>query len=756
MLNNNKIIKRYFLMPFLFSLSIILIFLSKLNLKLNISNVFILYIGFFFLSLTFIKYFKNLPANHKIKIIISKYIKYFFISTISLSFLINLEIFNIYKIDVDIKRFIYLLVILSIVTFLYIKKKENKINLKENEEETLEKIKKGEFLLKFPKINKIPILKNILKWFYKEEWFYSITLVIITSLFLIFGLNHLGKFMSVDEPKWLNDRVPQLFEAIKTQKWADTYINDKPGILPSLLSGSVNLFLNLDTYKENPLKYENYLFFWRIPILIFNFIMLFFIYNFTKKLLKKDSALLITGLIALNPILIGISQIVNPDATLWSVGFLSFVTFFLYLKTNLKKYIYYSGFFLGLALISKYFISIYYVVFPLIIYFEYLFKNKSINEFYSRCLDLSLLFLTSIITYVILFPATWTDHSQIIKGTIGSGILGPGIKYFLFLMFLIFTELILLNGKISKYIKQKNNIIKIIIFIISLFTFIIFIFLIINIFNGNYFFDFNQYILFEFNRGGVNIVNDLFTSFYMILLTTTPFLTIGFFGFIFIFFSKKYKEILEKNKLLILSSFLLIFIFIIGSSLGGFIASARYQIILYPIYSILFTVIILSFKKRRMGILIIFIISIFILFSTKPYYFQYENFLNKNNYKITDAWGFGGYELAQIINSLPDAKNINVWSDREGFNEFFIGTTYWRGKYNPFDEKNNIDYLILTKGGERIFNYSLDAYKNGEKFLYARVAGETSILEYYSKKPNYKICINKNVNNCIWATKVEK
>jgi hypothetical protein len=190
--------------------------------------------------------------------------------------------------------------------------------------------------------------------------------------------------------------------------------------------------------------------------------------------------------------------------------------------------------------------------------------------------------------------------------------------------------------------------------------------------------------------------------------------------------------------------------------LGGFIASARYQIILYPIYSILFTVIILSFKKRRMGILIIFIISIFILFSTKPYYFQYENFLNKNNYKITDAWGFGGYELAQIINSLPDAKNINVWSDREGFNEFFIGTTYWRGKYNPFDEKNNIDYLILTKGGERIFNYSLDAYKNGEKFLYARVAGETSILEYYSKKPNYKICINKNVNNCIWATKVEK
>ncbi len=46
--------------------------------------------------------------------------------------------------------------------------------------------------------------------------------------------------MSVDEPKWFYERIPQLYSSLKNFDWAGTYINDKPGhvvTLAQLMSG---------------------------------------------------------------------------------------------------------------------------------------------------------------------------------------------------------------------------------------------------------------------------------------------------------------------------------------------------------------------------------------------------------------------------------------------------------------------------------------------------------------------------------------
>ncbi|MFA5333556.1 MAG: LamG-like jellyroll fold domain-containing protein [Candidatus Nanoarchaeia archaeon] len=618
---------------------------------------------------------------------------------------------------------------------------------------------KHKYLLAIIKALIIPIIwiaripYTLTKWCYKEEWKNVIILLLVAFCFLFFGMHHLGQFMSVDEPKWVNIRVPQLYDALSSGEWEKTYINDKPGVLPSLLSGVVNFFLDHDYYKSKPLEYEYYLFWWRLPILLFNFIMLFFIYHFVKKLSGKNYSLLITGLIALNPILIGISQIVNPDATLWSVSFLSFINFFLYLKLNNKKYIYYSGIFFGLGLISKYFISIFYVMFFLIIYLEYLVKKISINKFYNRCLDLGLLYLISVVVYTLLFPATWVNPKLILRGTVEAGILTPGIKYILIFIFLVFFELIVFKGKITNYFRNKLNIGLMGIFLFSLILFLIFITLIINVIFNNLFFDFNQYFL-NHEIKITNIIDNIISSFYcMFFSLTLPLILVVF--FFFIIFLKK-NELIKNNKLLILSCFIFIFLFIFGSSLGGFVVLIRYQVMLYPLFAILVSFFVFSIYKSKKIIVFILTFSIISLFFYTPYFFHYTNFLNIQNYIITEAWGIGGYELAQNMNSLPNSENITIWVDREGFSEFFIGKSYWRGVNNPFNESYNIEYLILTKGGEKIFTNALINYNTGKRNLYARVSGETPILEYYKKEPLFEVCINNNTNNCIRTVKIEK
>lgn len=196
----------------------------------------------------------------------------------------------------------------------------------------------------------------------------------------------------------------------------------------------------------------------------------------------------------------------------------------------------------------------------------------------------------------------------------------------------------------------------------------------------------------------------------------------------------------------------------LGSSFGDYITTARYQIMLYPIYSIITTAVIILVAKKdnvlRVVTISIVIASILILFSSSPFYLHYNNCLNIHNTVVTDAWGFGGYELAQMANELSYAQNITVWSDKEGFNEFFIGKTYWRGRDNPF-QKDDVDYLVLSYGGKKIFTRALDNWNKGEKGFYSNVAANTPLLEYYNKTPIYQININNNMNNYVKLVKME-
>lgn len=572
-------------------------------------------------------------------------------------------------------------------------------------------------------------------------------LLLVSFLFLYFGTQHLGQFMSVDEPKWLYTRVPQLYEALLSGNWGLTYINDKPGVLPSLLAGITNFFLDLNDY--GPHNLEDYLFWWRFPVLFFNFLMLFPIYYFTRKLLNKDYALLTTALIALNPIIIGISQIVNPDATLWSVSFLAFITFMLYIKTNKPKYIWYCGIFFGLALISKYFVSIFYILFFLLIYIEYLINRTTKRQLFQRCMSLGKLYLISIIVYIVLFPATWVDPYQIIKGTFGTNILNAGLMYFLLFLFLVFFEVIILDGRISQLIKNRFLLEEIMLCFVGITLFIYFGFLLVNI-NTEYqvidlsiIFNRGEYPFFQAaTRTGYNVL-------YTLMIFKLPALIIT--PFMLAFHNNKNDSI---QKTLFLCGSLMLFIFIGGSSLGGFVALPRYLIILYPVYCIIASLLYLNyFKPKLLVSTFLILMSLLITYHSTPYHLHYNNLLNNHQYVTNPTWGYGSYELAKKLNTYPDAEKINVWVDSEGFAEFFVGNHYWRGNISPF-EVEDIDYLILTYGGERIFRRA-DYNEAGMYYDYI-VKSEGQLLDYYDVEPIMSHYILGNRNNYIRVVSFDK
>ncbi len=136
--------------------------------------------------------FKNLDTNEKIKSI-SSYIflfSLFLITFLSLNFNFIKETFFLSTLQEFLKQnstfFTALAIIFGCFTSYLNRKKINQdIEEDENKEEQEEEKRKNEFPTKFPKVNKIPILRNIVKWMYKEGWAFSIPLLIIALIFIV-------------------------------------------------------------------------------------------------------------------------------------------------------------------------------------------------------------------------------------------------------------------------------------------------------------------------------------------------------------------------------------------------------------------------------------------------------------------------------------------------------------------------------------------------------------------------------------------
>ena len=592
-----------------------------------------------------------------------------------------------------------------------------------------------------------------------EEWWYLLLLLLIILISAAFMLHHLGQFISVDEPKWFETRIPQLLNSLLNRDWAGTMINDKPGLLPAALS--LPSFLLFSPTQLSCNNIEEALFLWRLPIVIFSMVTLAIIFLLLYAIFDKYYAILSLSFIALNPILVGASQIVNPDATLWSTSFISFLAFFLYLRTNSRRLLYFSSFFFGLALLSKYFASILYIIFLLAIIIEFLTeKNLNLDHLRARGIDYLMIVGISIATYSLLFPATWVFRDQIFKGTILAKIITPGCPLIILMLFALFFDIFILNGYTIQIIK-KYCIVSRILRVTAIVSFVYLVFLTVNLFSYYFFFDFDKFIFnYKMGYSDFTIIDTLNASAYTMLITLNPIVLLSFIFFIIVFSTNKLESFCgkgqEKETTILYTSFSFILLFLLGSSVGGYWALSRYQVLIYPVSAIIAASIIHSFIKRSGAkiklVMIIVVANIIILAGTSPFYLHYTNPLNIHDSVITEAWGYGGYELAQKLNNLEDAKSITVWTDREGFAEFFIGNTKWRGDANPLSEED-VSYLVLTAGGKRIFNNLLNKRDSPSMLTYYSTFYNDSqinrIMKDYEKRPLFDVYINENKNNYI-------
>lgn len=551
----------------------------------------------------------------------------------------------------------------------------------------------------------------------------TILFVLSLALYFLFGIFHIGKFVTADERFWLYDRVPQYWKAISSKNWKKTYVHEKPGIALSIISGAGLLEYKNPTAslkKINPnitgdtFAMEKFLTAFRLPILIFNGLFALFLFWIIKKLtLNAWKALWSVLFIYLSPVLIGISQIVNADALLWTFSSATLLSYAAWLKLEKKKFAILASLFLGLAMLTK-FTSVILMPFLFVMIFLYLMEIVKEHEqekiTFSRnlvrvALSYVLIIAGSLLVFAILMPASFVKFKYLYDGTIGYSEMP-------LVMGLIFGFLMLI---IAEYFLIKNKItIKILLFVhkfwvkysrlIYLFIALAFVIVFLNYFLGRDFLNLEK-VPFDTLKDKLfyekSWIIKMLLEFRPVIFSLTP---LVLFATLFVWI--KYFFRTSKDSFLVMSLTIFILVFEAGVIQQKLLNNVRYSIILYPLFAILAALGLHEFfssygtKIKKYWItLIILAFSFLSLWMIKPFYFNYTNFLLPKKYVITDSWGYGGYEAAQYLNKLPNAKNMAVWSDYSGFCEFFIGQCT-KSKCNLPEGAENFNYFVITRRGE--------------------------------------------------------
>ena len=583
----------------------------------------------------------------------------------------------------------------------------------------------------FPKNDKSSIgyFQKILNWFSKQGKSTIFILIFVFAANLSLGLYHMEKFAAVDEPLWLFGRISKYWEGISQGNLDKTFVSDKPGITASIISGAGLLWDNPMRYEPiifqgkffpgAKSEYEKLFFHFRFPILLFSSMSLFLLYFFLEKTFGKNTSILGIIFIGLSPILVGMSTIINPDSLLWIFTSLSIFSYFSYLKEKKPSLLVFSGVFLGLSLLTKYVANIIFIFFLGIIFLEYIFKKDSFkNLSFKKYLRLSFLdyFFVSfyaLLTFWLLCPATWMQPRFFIEATILSQAFRPILPAFILLLFAIFADILFFKNKflekIMDFLSKNNEMLKKIclgIFVISI------LLVIINTYSGMKLIDFEVFLsspksAFK-NDWKFLPLKTFLSNFYPLIFAISPIALLSVIGGIFLSLKGNIQKKTGGESFLFYLLFFIL-LYYIGSSVTGVASVIRYQIILFPITLVVSAFFLdLIFKKhffsKKMpsslgSFFLIFFLS-FSMFQIAPLYSGYASFLLPKKYFLdVKDMGSGSYEAAEFLNSLPEPKKINIWTDKSGVCYFFKGNCY-TGFSTPDITPNDLDYLVLSSGRE--------------------------------------------------------
>lgn len=194
-----------------------------------------------------------------------------------------------------IKKYQTILTILAIatggLTFWHNQERiEKETEIEKDNEEKAEEKRKTEFYEKFPKINKVPVLRSLVKWMYKKGWSFSVPLIIISIIFIAIKIGvpiiYTGSY--IDEYFHIFSGI----EFFKTGHFAEIYHGSyyTRGAYISFIAG---LFLKLFGKKIFIIKL--------IPAFL-GIINFYLLYRIAKKInIKKNIILIIMFIYTISP-----------------------------------------------------------------------------------------------------------------------------------------------------------------------------------------------------------------------------------------------------------------------------------------------------------------------------------------------------------------------------------------------------------------------------------------------------------------------
>jgi 4-amino-4-deoxy-L-arabinose transferase-like glycosyltransferase len=481
--------------------------------------------------------------------------------------------------------------------------------------------------------------------------------------------------------------------------------------------------------------------------------------------LGKKTAVLGTIFIGLSPILLGISTIINPDSLLWVFIPLSILSFLVHRKEDKNAYLYWSGILLGLAILTKYVANILYIFFFLVIFLEYVLNKErydgSVSAYLKKSLiDYFIIIFFSLLTFLVFLPASWLETSRLFEATIFSQAFQKVWPLFLGLIIFIFLDIYLIKGKLmSNFLNFISKFKKIIIrFFLSIFIFSV-LFTAGNVYLKMKWFDFesilaspkSSYLNSEFlGLWGANFYSMIFGIMPLALLVLI---------FLLVKIIKK-PEIGNKNlTALYLVIFILLYYF--ASTINNVSATVRYQIVTYPLALIIAAIGIIQlinnekikkYVPEYLAYFSIIIFSIYALNFMKPFYFSYASSLLPRNYVLNlKDMGDGSYEAAQYLNSLPDLKNLKIWTDKSGVCNFFQGLSCSSSVGNVKDG-DYFDYFVVSSGRESRTSKMVLARFNGGNNKITRL---DKLYQLEGKDLEWKLEIGERPNNFVKIIKAE-
>lgn len=619
---------------------------------------------------------------------------------------------------------------------------------------------------------------NAREWFKKQGKSVFFLLFIIMTINFSFGMHHLSKFGAVDEPLWLYDRVPDFWKDIGERDWNGTRESDKPGVTVIGISGLGLFDVNPNRfepsswksmkYRPNQDRIEELYFSFRFPLYLFTFLSIPIFYFLLERLLGKKSAIFSVSFIGLAPVVIGMSKIVNPDAVLWVFSSLSIFAFLVYLTKEKRKYLYFASFLLGLALLTKYVANILFVFFFGLIFLEYVlnhnkFREIKVNDYLKqKVADYLILILGSLATFFVLYPATWVKIDRLLIGTIYSEAFETIWVYFVgALAFVIIDTFLFKNFILSPILRLIAKARK------ALFSLTGIIFMIgvtgaaINTYTGMPFFDFEDIL--SSPKSGYSIGGFwglTFANFYPMIFGITPLAL----AFLLLFAIKSiFKGRLEKTRYRV-GIYILLFVtmYYVASTFSHVAAMLRYQILVFPLILTASGIGVREaykfFKKKtRLNYfwvsIIIILIGFVSLWIAKPLHISYASIILPQKY-YTDYkdMGTGSYEAAEYLNSLPEAKKLNVWTDKSGVCAFFVGHCYTGFDFDEL-ELVDFDYAVVSSGRESRTTKRVEGKRESNPDEYI-----IPFDKYYDQKAKvvYKLFINGRANNYVKVVKTVK